>query len=262
MSKQEISDAEIVEETPKGSLRVAVIGEEDNALTRATLLSFGVPKGVDAQRYSVDDIDKCVESTPNVVFWCEPIDVKKNDSLDDSDLLASIQKLVRVSRSGICLRSVINIETHDRLVMSLTKEGFDAKVVYMPDMSDSQNVSDIIDASLIMGGSQQAISALVGILSGASWFNTLDLVTGTAAEVVYTRLVVSGYNMVRQKYFDEVHEAVLDMKGANPMVVNRLITKVLGDVPVPSSVNENVYDARIFAGATDKLTLIESCLEN
>lgn len=263
MSEEEIVDAEVVEEQPRGPLRVAVIGGEDNPLAKATYHAFDVPKGVETSLFSVDQIDDAVAITPNVVFWCEPIDIKKNDMLEDSDIIAGIQKLVRTAHSGICIRSTINIETHDRLIMALQKEVFDAKIVYMPNMSDSSNINDIIRSRLVVGGAQEALQAHVNVMRGASWFDTSSIIGATVAEVVYAKLAVAGYNVIRQKYFDEIHEAVMDMKGANPMVVNQMTTTILGEDVVPSYVNQSdVYASRVFAGATDKLTLIESCLEN
>lgn len=266
---EEIVDAEVVSEEVNSApeieerqdLKVAVIGGDD-VLTTATASAFNVPKGVEVTTSGVDDIDDVVKSKPNVVFWCGQIAVKKNDTLDDADFIASIQKLIRVAGAGICIRSTINIETYERLMMALTRKVFDAKIVYMPDMSDSQNVQDVITSPLqVVGGSGKGLEQHMSVLRNTSWFNAKTLQTGSVAEVVYVRLGVSGYRMVRQKYFDELHEAVMDMKNANPMIVNRLVLSALGEGVTPNFVTEaQEYDSRIFAGATDTLTLVENCL--
>jgi len=265
---EEVVDAEVVEEVVKDDdlperqdLKVAVIGN-GNALCRATASAFNVPKGVEVTTHSEDDIDAVIKNKPNVVFWCSDIAIKKNDTLDDGDFINAIQKLIRISGSGICIRSTINIETYERLLMALTRQVFDNKIVYMPDLSDSENVQDIINAPLqIVGGNGKGLEQHMGVLREMSWFNAGRVQTGSIAEVVYVRLGVSGYRMVRQKYFDELHEAIMDMKNANPMVVNRMVQSALGEGVTPNFVTESErYDARIFAGATDTLTLVENCL--
>lgn len=266
MAEQEIVDAEIVEETPapQGPLKVAVIG--NNLLSESTARAFNVPRGVEVETYTSepDDIDRCLEDKPSVVFWCDEIGIKKNDTLDDADFLASLQKIIRGAGAGVCIRSAINMELHDRLFMLMTKEVVDAKIVYMPDLTDGTDTQSMIHSGMhVIGGSQDAIRAHMGILRSMSWFGAGKLQTGTFAEAVYTKLAVSGYRLVQQKFFDEVHDAVLDMKGANPMIVSRLAFEALNVSVLPSHVNGNdVYDARLFSGATDKLTLLESCLEN
>lgn len=261
----EVVDAEVVEETsaPPKDLHVAVIGP-DSALTAATARAFAVPRGVQVETFTSEpeDIDACVEFAPNIVFWCEDIPVKKNDSQNDTDLLAGIQKLIRQTGAGICIRTSITIETFERVIMSLTKDVFDNKIIYMPDMSDSLNIVDILSSDVqVVGGSEDALRSHLGVMQNLSWFSTRKLITCTIPEAIYTKLAVSGYRMVNQKFFNELHDAVMDVKNANPMAVNKHVQRVLDVDIVPSFTScYDEIDARIFAGATDKLTLIESCL--
>jgi hypothetical protein len=254
MADEEIVDAEIVEETPatKGPLKIAVIGDESNPLAMSTYRAFDVPRGVETHLFEVDRIDDAIEAKPNLVFWCEELGVKKNDTIDDGDFLTAVQKFVRSNGAGVCIRSTINMDVHDRLMMSLTREGVNAKVAYMPEVCGDVQ---------LLGGSPETIQSQVRIMESASWFSTRNLMHGTIAEVVYANLAISGYRLVQQTFFDQLHGAVMDMKGANPMVVNRLTVDALGHGVTPSWTNNFQYDARVFSGSTDKLTLIESCLE-
>tara|TARA_S200002703_G_scaffold159957_1_gene175700 strand:+ start:2753 stop:3562 length:810 start_codon:yes stop_codon:yes gene_type:complete len=267
MAEQEIVDAEIVEETPateesKGPLQVAVIGQDDDPLTIATAKAFNVPRGVEVSMYTTEDLDALVEAKPNIVFYCEEIPVKKNDSLDDGDFIAAIQKLIRIAGAGVCIRSTLNVEAFERLIMSLTKQVFDNKIVYMPDLTDSSNVEDIISSPVhLIGGTGEALQQHMSVLGNMSWFSARELVSGSVPEIIYTKLAATGYRMVQAKFFNELYDAVMDIKNANPMLVSRQVQKVLGVCAVPSQISDTmVYDGRIFAGATDKLTLIESCL--
>jgi hypothetical protein len=255
--------AEEMASEDRQDLKVAIIGG-DNVLSRATARAFDVPKGVEVQIFSAegDSFDECLAWKPNVAFWCDEISVKKNDTLNDADFIASVQRLIRSSGAGVCIRSSINIETFERMMMALTRDVFQNKITYMPDLSDSLNVQDMINSPVqVIGGTGKALEQHIQVLRGTSWFNADTLLTGTVPDVIYTRLGVSGYKMVQQKYFDELHEAVMDMKNANPMIVNRLVCSALGNGVTPNFVTgAQEYDGRIFAGATDTLTLIENCL--
>lgn len=262
MSEQEIVDAEIIEETPaapQGPIEIAVIGDDDNVLAQATYRAFDVPKGVNVNLYPFDQLDACIESKPTIVFWCDEIGIKKNDVLDDGEFIASVNRVIRANGSGVCIRTPLNIETFERLIMSLGKQAFDNKIVYMPELSDSTDIETLINSDRqLVGGTPEALNQHMSILRNMSWFGARTINSGTIPEVIYVKLATSGLRLVQQTFFDQLHEAVLDMKNANPMTVNRLMESNL----LPSNVSgRDVYDARIFAGATDTLTLIDHCLE-
>jgi len=258
MSEENIGeDVQLVEDDSPKNLQVAVIG--DNALARATWSAFVVPRGVDSFIYPADRIDDCIESKPNIVLWCEPIGVKKNDTMDDGDFIASIQKLIRGVGAGVCIRSTITVETYERMLMALTPEIFNKKIVYMPDLSDSSDERTILNSCVtLVGGDPEVLDQHLNVLRNMSWFNTTDIRSGTIPEVIYAKLATSGIRLVKQKFYDELFNAVMDLKNANPMVVSSLI----GNSVVPSHVSEaDLFDGRIFAGATESLTLIDACLE-
>jgi len=254
---EEIVDAEIVEEqTPQGPLKVVVIG--DNLLAETTFHAFNVPRGVENYMFSVDQIDEAIELAPSLVFWCEEIPIKKNDSMDDSDFLSGVQKLLRNSPAGLCVRSTISIELFERMMMSMGQEMFNRRVTYMPELSEGKDVASLLSSPYqLIGGDSETLQMHMNLLQQTSWFSANEVRTGTVPEVIYAKLAMSGFRLVQQRYFDEIFDAVLDMKNANPMVVSRLINASV----VPSHVSGvQLYDARIFSGATDKLTLLESCL--
>jgi len=266
---EEVVDAEVVEQNQvpeeRGPLKIAVIGLEDDPLTAGTVRAFNAPRGVEVTTWTSEpeDIDALIEEKPAIVFWCDPITVKKNDTQDDSVLIGSLQRILRGCGSGVCIRSSINVDTFERLMMSLTKQVVDNKIVYMPDLTDSANLSDHITPPIqILGGSPEVIKAHMEIIQNATWFSAEELKVTSFAEAVYVKLATTGYRLVQQKFFDELHEAVMDMKNANPMVVSRIVRSTLGVSNVPSHVSSGLcYDARIFTGGTDTLSLIESCLE-
>lgn len=258
MSEENIGeDVQLVEGDSPKNIQVAVIG--DNALARATWSAFVVPRGVDAYIYPAERIDDCLESKPNLVFWCDPIGVKKNDTMDDGEFMTAIQKLVRAVGAGICVRSTITVETYERMLMALTPEIFNKKIVYMPDLTDSSEERTILNSCVtLVGADSETLTQHIDVLRNMSWFNTTEIRSGTIPEVIYAKLATSGIRLVKQKFYDELFNAVMDLKNANPMIVSQLI----GNTVVPSHVSEgDLFDGRIFAGATETLTLIDACLE-
>jgi hypothetical protein len=276
MSEEEIvksdgTESETVESTTKtkstGPMKVVVIGSENCALANATFAAFHAPRGVEVSRISsLDDIDKAVEIHPSLVVYCDPIDIKKNDTLDDSGIVSSLQKLISLTGSGICIRSTLNIETTERLIMALGKKVFDSKVVYMPLMNDTNNIGDILctDCSYI-GGDQKAVDSLAQILTHLTHISSQKVKTGSIFDIVYAKMALSGYLLVKQTYFDQLYDTILDLKNANPVIVRRIIedNKALVDrsTLVPSSIKGGlVYDSRLLAGASEMIPLLETCL--
>lgn len=266
MSEEQLPQTTEENQEPKGPMSVFVMGDEKCPLTKATAAAFRVPLGATVEVASLSDIDRVVELKPGLVFITEEIRVKKNNTLDDADLINVVQKLVRMTDSGICIRSSLNIETTERLIMGISKPAFDAKIVYMPDTTGSSDLGQLISPSVqYMGGTQEAVQSFMGIVTNLSQFTAGMVHNGSVFDVVYANLAVSGFRIVKQKFFDELYDGVLDLKNANPMVVRRLVEKhpdlVDPSLCVPSFVTEkSFYDSTIFNGATDALTVLSTAL--
>jgi hypothetical protein len=254
---------EETQSTPS-TLKVCVVGE--SLLAEATMRAFCAPKGVETLRSIDGNIDEIIEMAPALTVWCDPLDIKKNDTLDDGELITGLQKLFRQTETGFLIRSTLNVETSERLIMALTKNVFDQKVAYMPTVTDSETVEGNVTQDVqIVGGEPKVVDSVMGILRNLSYFNARKVITGTFFETVYAKLAISGYRLVTQTYFDQLQHAVMDLQNANPIVVKRMVqgSGVLENPPImlPSSLNTVQYDGRIFAGATDTLKLIDTCLE-
>jgi hypothetical protein len=265
MSEEQLP-AESETPAPAGPMTVVVIGDESLPLTQATVSAFNVPIGAEVSVMPLSEIDAVVEAQPGLVFFTDEIRIKKNDTFDDNDLLGALQKLLKMTDTGICIRSTLNIETTERIIMAMSKPAFDAKVVLMPDTTGSNDIATLINPPVqYLGGTQEAIQALMGILTNLSHFSAADVKTGSAFDVVYANLAISGFRVVKQKYFDELYNGVMDLKNSNPMIVRRLVefhpALVDPSLTVPSFVtNKSVHDATVFNGATDSLTVLSAAL--
>lgn len=293
MNKEnEITEAEIISNENNSSdeekvvkkskiIRIGIVG--DNAISRASYAAFdalGVERKVATGLSEVDDL---IKWRPAITYICNDIPLMKNDTLDDADFINIINKLVRQSGSGICIRSTINIETVERLIAAISYEALKAKVVYNPVMSDEQDVGKILMPDIeYFGGEEKALTAHFGILKNVSNFSAMRVETGTIFEVVFAKLAISGFKAVKQTFFNQLHDAILDIKGANPAIVRRLIQKcpelIDTSVMIPTFIrartdDEISYkqarsfggeylnnDVKMFVSMTDKFPILDECV--
>lgn len=262
-------------------LRVGVIG--NNVLSQATYVAFDTRNVERFQAESLDDIDRLCEWRPTLSVYCADIPLLKNDTLDDSDFINTMVKLVKTVDSSILVRTTLNIETIERLIVALGYEVFNAKVIYMPEFSSSQNIGDLlVNDFQAIGGDEKALQAFTGILKHTTHFSAKEIVTGSIFEIAYAKLGVAGFKAVKQTFFNQLHETILDVKNANPTIVRRLIEKApdLNDksVMVPTFVRSRTDDTvsykqarsysgefendevRMLAGMTDRIPLVDECI--
>lgn len=282
--EHEVTDpAEIREAQQKAGnrLRVGIVG--DNLLAYAADVAFNTKSTERKIVTSAADVDELIAWRPTLAIICSEIPLLKNDTLDDADFLNTVNKLVKQLDCGICIRSTLNIETIERLIMSLGFEVFNAKVIYMPEVSDSQNLGDILAADFAMvGGGEKALPAFMDLVKHTTHLSAQTVVTGTVFEVAYAKLGLAGFKAVKQTFFNQMYDTILDVKNANPAIVRRLMEKApeLTDrstmIPtfIRARVDETVsykqarayageflnHDVRMLVGMTDKMPLLDECI--
>ncbi len=265
----------------KKVMRIGIVG--DNAVAEAMYAAFDA-RGVERKvAKTLDEVDELIRWKPSVTYICNEIPFMKNDVLDDAEFINIINKLVRQCGTGICIRSTINVETVERLMAALSYDVVRTKVVYNPVMTDSTDVGKILTSDIeFFGGDEKSLTAHLNILKNVSNFAAREIETGTIFEIVYAKLALSGLKAVKQTFFNQLHDAILDVKGANPAIVRRLIQKspelVDRSVMVPTFIRartgEDVTykqarafggeylnkDVRMFVSMTDKLSLLDECI--
>lgn len=262
----EVIDVPVESSEPPKVMPVVIVGDSSLVLSRATYSAFKVPVGTEVSFGTMEEIDEVIAKDPGLVIFTDSLTVKKNDTLDDTDLINACQKIIKVTQAGIVIRSTLNIESTERLIMALSKPAFDAKIVYMPDTTNSNDVAEMISPAVqYIGGTPETIKSLMGLLTNLSHFSAGELKSGTVFEVVYANLAVAGLRLVKQSYFSEFHDCVLDLKNANPMIVRRLIERhpamVDPTVAIPVSCTEiDIHDSNAFNGSTDTLTVLDAAI--
>ena len=260
-------------------LRVAVIG--NNYLSRAINASLDV-KSTDCQSIEgVEGIDDVLAWRPNIVFITTDIPLMKNDTLDDADFINICNKVAKGSQAGVCIKTTINIETIDRLISTVGQDWFVNKVVYAPELEETAEAVLNNDLSF-MGGHPDALDALTGIIKHTTHITSKNVLTGTPHEVAFAVLGIAGFKAVKQTYWSQYHQSIIDIEGANPMIVRRMMEQspVLTDTSLmtPTYVRAMTEEGmllkkakgysgeyantavKMLVGMTDRLTVLDECI--
>ena len=284
-NKDDMIEVEHSPETPVPTaipkFRVGVIG--NNALGRATHVAFNTKATEQKLVDGFDDLDNLIEWKPQMTLICEDLTILKNDTLDDAELINAVVKLIREIDCAICIRTTLNIETIERMILTIGPKAFDAKVIYMPEVDDPNNLGQVLSADYaLVGGGEKSVAAFTNIIRDTSHFSAVELMVGTVFEVAYAKLGISGFKAVKQTYFNQLYDTILDVKNANPISVRRMMerSKELIDrttmIPtfIRAQVDEDVTykqarayggeylnsDVRVLVGMTDKLPLLDECV--
>lgn len=273
------SEVAVPSAVPK--FRVGVIG--NNSLGRASDVAFNTKTTERKLVNTFDDLDELIEWKPQMAVICEDIPILKNDTLDDSAIVDAVNKLIRQIDCAICIRSTLNIETIERMILSVGPQAFDAKVIYMPCVGDPDDVGQVLSAEYsLIGGGEKAIPAFLKIVRETSQLSATEVQVGTVFEVAYAKLGISGFKAVKQSYFNQLYDTILDVKNANPINVRRMMEKsnelVDRSTMIPTFIRAQVEedvtykqarafageylnrDARMLVGMTDKLPLLDECI--
>lgn len=269
------------EDAPAGKLRVGIVG--NNTLAQATAVAFNTKAAETVVINSFDEVDSLIESKPAIVFLCQEIPLLKNDTYDDADFLNTVNKLFKQVECGICIRSTMNIETLQRMIATLGYEVFNAKVCYFPEMSDASNLGEILISDYhLIGGDEKGRAALMQLLQHTSHFSASQVQFGSIWEVVYAKLGLAGFKAVKQTFFNQLYDTIMDVKNANPTIVRRMMeaSPDITDksVMIPTFIRAKTddtisykqarayageflnHDVRALAGLSDKLPLLDECI--
>ena len=134
----------------------------------------------------------------------------------------------------------------------------------------------------MFGGTTKALDALLDIIKHCTALSTKTIKTGSVFEVAYAKLAISGYKAVKQAFFNQMHATILDVEGANPSIVRRMIEghPFMDDrsVMIPTFIKAQAdselslkqaksfggeylnRDARMLVGMTDKLPILDEAI--
>jgi hypothetical protein len=273
------------QQTPVGKqekIKIGIIGS--NTLTKYVQIQFDSPRFLFKVVDLTDNntIDDLTEWKPNLTFVCVDIPTKKNDLQDDAVLLDIVKKLQANTNGGICLKSTITPETLERVLGCMTRETYENRFIYNPELVDTTNLEEMLNnTSDVIGGSEKAIEqhlAFSGIFSIA----TKDMaVRCSPFDACFIKLALSGYKAVAQTYFNQLADTCYEYEMTNYAIVKKTVDayvqKAQPSLSTPTFIRAKIdkdisakkakayggeylnEEVRVFAGMTDKLSLLDTC---
>jgi len=289
LAEMDAEEAQVVSETKNekpaqrsvSKLKLAVLGDRDKTVGIRTL--FEQPE-VEVRNF--ERVDDLVVWDPNLSFICCETKLLSNDTLEDSEVIDAVSKILLQTKGGICLKSNISPETVQRIYSSCRPDDIEKRFVYNPAIGDIYAVEDTLYPELvILGGSKEAADALISIYSNMSnmVFREKSVVYCSAFDASFFKLAVSGYKAVVQTFFNQLHDVAGEYDGVNMNQIRSMFldARVMENsrlLSVPTFVrckeSENLSykraraykgeylneDVRLFAGMSDKLPLIDECV--
>lgn len=281
--KDVAADAPSAPEAPngemKGKLKIGVIG--NNYLADAMRVAFD-PKITDMNQIETSEqLDDLITWKPNIVFICTDIPLLKNDTLDDAEFVNNVVKIAKQTPAGVCVKTTVNNETLERIVGGVGVEWFTKKLVYSPEVAET--AEEVLNGRyLMLGGSETAISALKEVLMFNTYFSMKEIVSGTLETISYAKLGLAGFKAVKQTFFNQLHNAILDMGGANPTHVRRIIENhpdyLDPSLSIPTFIRASLdskttlkqsksyggeyanSDVKMLSSMTERLSLLDECI--
>lgn len=237
-------------------------------------------ESADIEQFVSADLEEMIKWQPNILIVSQPVKFLSNGQIDDADLIADFQKLSYEVPCGICLRTPITIETFKRIGEACGLGWVDKKFVYMPDLQES--TTEILRAPrLMLGGSETSCRSFLDILRTHSVFSMKEVFVDTPQTIIAFKMAISGFQAVKQTFFDQLFDYVMEDKEVNPHTLRRILadspemTDPINTIPLKIrskldgltkkeqrnlSGEYNNRDVRLLMSVTDKIPLIEECV--
>jgi hypothetical protein len=229
-----------------------------------------------------EDIDKILEWQPSLTFVCMELPMKSNGLQDDTDFLTVLQKLEAHTQGGICIKSVLSPDTMGRVLYSLQEPTLKSRVIYNPELVESSDLKSILSNTdhHLVAGSPDAISAHMSFCNLTSLYTFGGVVQVGLMEGAVIKLANSAYRAVKQTFFNQLKD-VAEEYSVSPSVIRKsaetLKDSVIDTIPTfirAQSENGDItykkartyqgeydnYDVGVFVGMTDKLPLLDECV--
>lgn len=280
--------AEMLEEENQASqkqnssskLKVSILGDTDLAIAVKTLFNTNR-----AESSIFTSVDESITWTPNLTFICLPTRLLQNDTLDDSDIINAIQKTIKQSTGGVCLKTAVSPDTITRIQSAIDAESFEKRFVYSPEVYDSEDVAAIINPkTILIGGLNPSASAVIDVYRNYSnlVIENNKIQTCSPIEAAFVKLAISGFTAVRQTFFNQLYEVSSEYDDINFTNVRRIFSsrdyskEISTTLPtfIRSKDQEGLNnkmaknhrgeylnrDVKIFAALSDKTPLIDECV--
>lgn len=256
------------------TLSVGVIG--DNAIGRALPIMFGA--GGDNGQIDFtffDDIDKACESKGVHIFFVCMEPIIDGEHVDDVPIIDAFNKLNKFqSKRTVILKSTVSPDTIGMIAKCFSMDMF----VYHPETAYNDDIKEILDSELdLIGGNPEPLERYKRLMYGASCLDR-KLFEGTLYDVALLKMCMVSFRAIEQTFWNQVYDFTAPMK-ANYNVVRKTFAEMKrqSSTGIPTFVRAkgegmtfkraksfsgeyDNRDVRVFANVTDKLPLLDECI--
>jgi len=262
-------------------LRISILGDKNSPMVQAATAIYSHPKNtLDV----FEDIDKLTESEPMLTIVCLDFDLNDNDTQDDVVLIDALNKIQSHTTGGILLKSIVSPETMIRILSALNNDSLEKRFAYQPDLVDSSNIQAVLNQEeIVIGASEEVFAAHSAVLNRNSNSFLKKLKGCTHLDAAIIKLAHSSYKAVKQTFFNQLYDYVSDFENANfnnlRISLEEVFMKNNATESLPSYVKVIAEDSKVsykkaksykgeydnkdiraFVGATEKLTLLDECI--
>ena len=260
-------------------LKIAILGDTTKAKTVKTIF-----ENKKTEIMVFDDADSLISWGPHLTVIALETNLLSNDTIDDKEIITSIQKVCRQTNSGILIKSICPPDTIERIQSSVEPEVFQKRIAYFPDVHDSNDIEKNLNPELIIIGGYDSSKALLSLLQnyGNLVMRSDKVHLCTPMEASFTKLAISGYIALRQTFFNQLFEAGDDYDNLNfnivrkafescsflsnnsmtiPTWIRSLHTEDLSFKKAKSYGGEYLNrDVKIFSSISDRIPIIDECV--
>ena len=277
---EEVLDPNEVDLPPMESktteLQVGILGR--NNLSKLVEIMYSTPiKTQDIIFTTYDDVDSLL-LTPitHLVFITLNSTLNDNDELDDAEIVNAVKKISTSAQSSIVLKTTVGIPTLNKIMTIVNPDKF----VYCPESVCDDNLDEMLKSDIFFaGGTQKAVNDITTMTNGLSSLGK-RYYQGTVYDIALTKLLLSGFKAVSQTFWNQAHDYITNETFGNFNIIKKMFDAQEKDtsVRIPSFIKARIgdqlsykksksfsgeytnTDVRIFAGLTDKLPLVDECI--
>lgn len=255
------------------TLRIGLVGSGTLAESVRLSLAYPAPPAK-VEFYQFDDIDDAVANDQvHLFFVTTEVEIMKDDIVDDAVLVDQVNKLSK-TKASVCVKSTINLETLNRLLQVIPAD----RLVYSPELVTDMDMKDIIRSDTnIIGGTPTSTGSYNRLMQGQQIFDRKNVVL-SFKEAVVLKLAVSAKKAVVQTFHNQLHAYAQDAD-INYNIISKTLANVVdhAEDSIPTHLRaiaegasvkraksfSGEYanrDIRVFASETDKLPLLDECI--
>jgi len=261
---------------PAPDLNVSILGRTN--LSKLVQIMYGSPLRTQAINMSeYDTVDDLLEfPNTHLVFITLDTILNDNDEIEDAEIINAVKKISSQMQCSIVLKTTVSIETLSKIAVIVEPDRF----VYCPEDSCDDNLDEMLASQVFFaGGTQKAVNNISNLSNGMSMLSR-KFYQGSLWDVALAKLMISAEKAVTQTFWNQAHDYIVNDTYGNFNIIKKMCedynTNLTNTIPsfLKARLGDQVTykkaksfageyrnkDVRLFVGLTDKLPLIDECI--